>query len=1661
MADNYDDIFGISSEQENTASGEFDDIFGITKSNVNPDTPDFKQGIQRGLQNLQASAYGATALAGEGLKNLGAESVGESVKDFGLEGYKRNIEEVKQYPAKYSFKDVYTGDAGVGGTIDYVQGTLGELVPSMVEAGVGALVGSAVAPGPGTVAGGVAGKTILKKGIEKATEQALKRSVGELAEDQIKKQVTSQALKKLGAKAGIGAAVMPVESGGMYGELLAEKGIDAPGTAMLFGSLATALEFAGGNSKLVDTLVDAISKGATGTIKKSAKELLTNIPQEALQEGSQEALNILNTVVNTDEKLLTAQNIERIVESMAAGAVGGGAGAGVNAVFSGQAKDAKLKTDQEIELDRRAANILNLEKDQLNDSVQKLSVDLKLNQEILNDVDKLEAKARELNIEPAELLSKTVYENKNNQVLLDKINAGIKAKEELVKKEYEKLSPEEKAIKDIENKFTAQREENRQKVIDEAQKINTDLDAINKRESIAVDQYAKETDPEKKKLIADRVFNLRKEKNTLTDKQKDIVENKSFAPYTTREERQKILNDLFGTVNVGDKVGIEKDAIDSAKVFQEELSSKNIADYVNHINNVKAEDRKQYLDQLMTKVNVEPNAEKIAEYTDYIKNNLSDIVKQEEAAKAQEAGEKFYTQLFAEEKRPFNVDAYNEVTTKSAEQSAYAFEKAGMGKGQTSSFTDERQVPLTDQQQILVDKNNFEIAKLTEQLNKTIDRTERINFLNQIDTLEKDNALIRTSVEQFDTFEELGNDPANAWYSALENVVKGFQQKQATPDQWKGMIKNYPGIKQEELDWIGLNEWLDKQEGKVSKDALMNFIQENNVQLEEVTIRETNTQYSDAKLPGGKNYKELLITIPEIQNTANEEYKNFYQKMVEKYNEGNYFKLEEKLTKEETDKLDELDKKAIKLSNSNYTSAHFDAPNILAHIRFDERTDSEGNKVLFINEVQSDWHQAGRKSGYQTKNQITTTSELNRIEQKYPNTDFQAYLMGYPDALPLVEQGVSKEDAELYELIATDQSNLPDGRSDIPDAPFKKTWPLLAMKRMVRYAAENGFDKISWPSTLQQIEQIESWPEIEARESDLGQGTSYFVGDYRNVSSIVNRYLVDLPRMLNSEFNRGKWGNAKVEKIEIPQGELNTLTNKYYQDGYEANTLNVFSLPITERMKAKALNEGMPMFELSNGQAYNPSASIKQETNLGNILSAVKSAEGLTGQLANFIADFIPESKLDIKVIIDPSVRSANYVAGKVNTITLRDPSQLTSSIHEITHAVTAREMIANPAIRDQVKLLMDRVKLKAIKEAIITPAQMSLIETEKSSLGYKENLKGNFKYDSVAYGLLNEFEFLAQAMGNEQFQTLLKATTIADKGVLRNAWDAFVEVVMKALGIQGTNKNVFGETLSIIAKLASQENINQSNQTINESYESLEIEQRLPQSDYDAVYAEKNNLLKNIVQQAGIKYHEVKLLADKALGSISTRLKKVDPELSEHLRWLDFKTSQKIIDVLKTAKPLLDATKDMSPVDKSEWNWARLNSDTGKIERIESKYGLTDQVKLLRSKLDQIRADAIEVGYDVGFVEDYWPRVIKDTEGFLQATQGISQRAEFTEAIRSEAKKLGITQTQFEREFPEVKADIISNMILGRHYGIGGPGNIKARVFETIPKVCKILHGC
>ena len=151
---------------------------------------------------------------------------------------------------------------------------------------------------------------------------------------------------------------------------------------------------------------------------------------------------------------------------------------------------------------------------------------------------------------------------------------------------------------------------------------------------------------------------------------------------------------------------------------------------------------------------------------------------------------------------------------------------------------------------------------------------------------------------------------------------------------------------------------------------------------------------------------------------------------------------------------------------ANYTSSHFDEKNILAHTRLTDRIDSDGKKVLFVEEIQSDWHQAGRKSGYKA-DKIELPSGYTIVENASGNNKPQFMWQVFNENGEVAGFGPTKE-AALADFDAVSGS----GKNAVPDAPFKKTWHEYAFKRIVRMAAEGGYDRIAWTTGSQQNERF-------------------------------------------------------------------------------------------------------------------------------------------------------------------------------------------------------------------------------------------------------------------------------------------------------------------------------------------------------------------------------------------------------------------------------------------------------------------------------------------------------------------------------------------------------------------------------------------------------------
>jgi hypothetical protein len=239
-------------------------------------------------------------------------------------------------------------------------------------------------------------------------------------------------------------------------------------------------------------------------------------------------------------------------------------------------------------------------------------------------------------------------------------------------------------------------------------------------------------------------------------------------------------------------------------------------------------------------------------------------------------------------------------------------------------------------------------------------------------------------------------------------------------------------------------------EGKVSVDSLPAALQpdaqkylETNQRYTEL-MRQTKDvpepRYGSYQLPGGENYREVVLAMPSESRTD-------ARAVAKEFGYG----PDDILPPEVRAEIDRRVDSASAIRDAEYRSTHYpNTPNYVAHARLNERTDAAGKPGLFLEEIQSDRHQAGREKGYAEK-QIPTTANLVTKTSSYTLWD-------------VFDQNgkrmASDKDAPTQEAAIASVSNQISG--GIPDAPFRKDWPVQMFKRALADAVENGKEWIGW-----------------------------------------------------------------------------------------------------------------------------------------------------------------------------------------------------------------------------------------------------------------------------------------------------------------------------------------------------------------------------------------------------------------------------------------------------------------------------------------------------------------------------------------------------------------------------------------------------------------------
>jgi hypothetical protein len=338
------------------------------------------------------------------------------------------------------------------------------------------------------------------------------------------------------------------------------------------------------------------------------------------------------------------------------------------------------------------------------------------------------------------------------------------------------------------------------------------------------------------------------------------------------------------------------------------------------------------------------------------------------------------------------------------------------------------------------------------------------------------------------------------FYSPTQRVIEAKVPTVATPQQVQATLAN-SGVSPEEAKWMDLDGFLAGKE-VVKKDELLQFVKENQVELKEVELSRgggiekdplgtqyddktdtwvtvngrgdivsrhhtedealqaaepnptDDTKFSSYTIPGGTNYREVLLTLP---------------------NNPRLEQLDEALTSGKGLSFGETDEyHALQKNNPTFRSSHFEEPNILVHMRLNDRLDAEGKRTLFIEEIQSDWHQKGRTQGYRKD-----VPEIPDIETFKVSQDEHQFIVEAEGMKPLhvgkgtvYDEQAAKEYAHRYWYQGNEDLKRAES-SNVPDAPFKKTWHELALKRVLRMAAEEGYERIAWTTGAQQAERYD------------------------------------------------------------------------------------------------------------------------------------------------------------------------------------------------------------------------------------------------------------------------------------------------------------------------------------------------------------------------------------------------------------------------------------------------------------------------------------------------------------------------------------------------------------------------------------------------------------
>lgn len=392
-------------------------------------------------------------------------------------------------------------------------------------------------------------------------------------------------------------------------------------------------------------------------------------------------------------------------------------------------------------------------------------------------------------------------------------------------------------------------------------------------------------------------------------------------------------------------------------------------------------------------------------------------------------------------------------------------------------------------------------------------------------------------------------------HSPLEKAVAAHKLESMPSAQWSAYIKaNAPKSAKKEALAVKLDELLARQP-KVTKAEIVQHIKDNSPKIKTKLLKDKpytagdidshvniepngsggyryiddngdvvheswgtdamvdylnsteGAKYGEHVLPGGQNYQEMLLSLPRnqsqaiIRNQKVYEIKDANGQLLATGQLPMSPRTQAKLNNNPDWVVREFEQpnpNDLRRDPANFQSGHYDESNLLAHMRMNDRPTAEGKRALFLEELQSDWAQQGRREGF-----LTPDLHIERRAEIKAEMDALAN-----EAAAMRERGESPDDIHqrMRQLDAA-LRDIPTPKG-IPRAPYVEDtgdWTGLGLKKAIEHAVEQGHDSIAWTTGAQQADRYNLSKQIDSIHHNVNPDGTYSFSAVKDGREVISK----------------------------------------------------------------------------------------------------------------------------------------------------------------------------------------------------------------------------------------------------------------------------------------------------------------------------------------------------------------------------------------------------------------------------------------------------------------------------------------------------------------------------------------------------------------------------